>query len=157
MTNSATATKATLSQDLEAAEARIAELEAQIEELQRVELRTTVWINDRITTDSTRSGDPLVKFTGQKSVKNQDGGRIYGQYHNFVAYRDLADRFHELAAAGEKLVIITAFESPWTNGSRKSDWVVTSITPFERPEAGQAPETSEAPFSGDPTDEEISF
>ena len=141
---------------LEAAEARIAELQARIEQLERVELHTTVWINDRITTDSTRGGDPLVKFSGQKSVKGQDGSRIYGQYHNFVAYRGLAERFHDLIGAGEKLVTITAFESPWTNGSRKSDWVVTSITPFERPEAGPAAEAAE-PFSQDPTLEEVAF
>lgn len=152
-----TATTTKANPALEAAEARITELSARIEELERTELRTTVWINDRVTSDSTKGGDPLVKFSGQKSVKNQDGNRIYGQYHNFVAYRELAERFHELAAAGEKLVTITAFESPWTNGSRKSDWVVTSITPFERPEAAPAAEPGEAPFSGGPTEEEVAF
>jgi hypothetical protein len=150
----ATATKTNPA--LEAAEARIVELEARIEELQRVELSTTVWINDRITADKTKAGDPLVKFSAQKSVKNQDGGRVYGQYHNFVAYGPMAELFHELAAAGEKLVNITAFESPWSNGARKSDWVVTSITPFKRPEAGPAAEAAE-PFSQDPTEEEILF
>jgi len=155
MTN-ATITKATLTSDLEVAEARISELEATIEQLQQMEVRTTVWINDRVTTDTTRSGKTVVKFSGQKSVKTQDGGRVYGAYWNFVAYGDMADRFAELAAAGEKLVTITAFESPWTNGARKSDFVVLSLTPFERPEAGPAVQAAE-PFSQDPTDEEISF
>ena len=68
----------------------------------------------------------------------------------------MADRFAELAAAGEKLVTITAFESPWTNGARKSDFVVLSLTPFERPEAGPAVQAAE-PFSQDPTDEEVMF
>mgnify|MGYP001809533707 CR=1 FL=1 len=152
-----TATTTKANPALEAAEARITELSARIEELERTELRTTVWINDRITTDRTKSDKLVVKFSGQKSVKNADGGRVYGQYHNFVAYGDMAETFQQLNEAGEKLVVITAFESPWTNGARKSDWVVTSITPFERPEPGQAAEPGEAPFSGGPTEEEIAF
>ena len=152
---STTATKANPA--LEAAEAQITELQARIEGLERVEVRTTVWINDRVTTDRTKSDKLVVKFSGQKSVKNQNGDRVYGSYWNFVAYGDMAEAFQALADAGEKLVTIEAFESPWTNGARKSDFVVKSITPFERPEAGQAPETGEAPFSGGPTDEEVSF
>ena len=151
MTN-ATATKATLA----TAEARIAELEATIEQLQSYEVCTTVWINERITVDKTKGGSPLVRFSGQKSVKNQDGSRVYGSYWNFVAYGDMADAFHVLAAAGEKLVTITAFESPWSNGVRKSDFVVQSITPFERPEAGPAAEAAE-PFSQEPSDEEAPY
>ncbi len=161
---SSTTTKATLSSDLEAAEARvielearIIELEARIEDLQRVELSTTVWINDRITSDTTRGGDPLVKFSGQKSVKAADSGRVYGQYHNFVAYRDMADTFNQLHAAGEKLVTITAFESPWSNGARRSDWVVTSITPFVRPEAAPASEPGPAENYGDTHGDDIPF
>jgi hypothetical protein len=157
MTNSATATKATLASDLEAAEARIAELEDRIAELDRTELSTTLWVNDRITNDRTKSGSPLVKFSAQKSVKTQDGARVYGQYHNFVAYGDMAELFAELNAAGEKLLRITAFESPWSNGARKSDWVVTGLTPFERPEPAPAGAAAAAPFSGEPTDEDVPF
>lgn len=142
---------------LEAAETRIIELEARIEELERVELRTTVWINDRITHDVTKGDKPLVKFSGQKSVKAADGSRHYGQYHNFVAYGEMAELFNELNAAGEKLVHITAFESPWSNGARKSDWVVLSIAPFVRPEAAPGGEEGAAPFSQEPSDEEVPF
>ena len=159
MTN-ATATKATLASDLESAEARIAELEARIAELDRAELSTTLWANDRVTTDRTRGDKLVVKFSAQKSVKTQDGARVYGQYHNFVAYGDMAEIFQELNAAGEKLLKITAFESPWSNGARKSDWVVTSLAPFERPEQAPADEAATAPaapFSGEPTDEEVPF
>jgi hypothetical protein len=156
MTN-ATATKATLASDLEAAEARIAELEDRIAELDRTELSTTLWVNDRITNDRTKSGSPSVKFSAQKSVKTDGGGRVYGQYHNFVAYGDMAELFAELNAAGEKLLRITAFESPWSNGARKSDWVVTSLTPFERPEPTPASAATAAPFSQEPTDEEVPF
>jgi len=142
---------------LEAAEARITGLEARIKELKRIELSTTVWVNDRITTDRTRSDKLKVTFSGQKSVKTADGGRVYGQYHNFVAYGEMAEHFQALIGAGERLLHITAFESPWTNGARKSDWVVISIAPFERPEAGQTGEGAAAPYSQDPSDEEVSF
>ena len=157
---STTVTKATLSSDLEAAEARIAELELRLAERDRIELSTTLWVNDRITNDRTKSGSPLVKFSAQKSVKTQDGGRVYGQYHNFVCYGETADLFSELNAAGEKLLRITAFESPWSNGARKSDWVVTSLAPFERPEQAPSDEAATAPaapFSGEPTDEGVPF
>ncbi len=142
-----------------ALEARVAELEAQVTEIQSCELRTTCWVNDRITTDTTRSGKAVVKFTGQKSVKNADGSRVYGQYHGFVAYGDMADRFAELTAAGEKLMTITAFESPWSNGARRSDWVVTSITPFVRPEAATAPASEPGPAEnyGDAHGDDIPF
>lgn len=137
-------------------EATISELQATIAEQQSCELRTTMWVNDRIVCDTTKAGKAIVKFSAQKSVKTADGGRVYGAYMNFVCYGEMADRFHELAAAGEKLIAITAFESPWTNGARKSDWVVLSLTPFARPEAAPAAEAAE-PFSGDPTDEEVAF
>jgi hypothetical protein len=139
-----------------ALEARVLELETQIEELRSCELRTTVWINDKIEVDKTKGGKPSVKFTGQKSVKSADGKRIYGMYHRFVCYGEMAELFHQLRANNEALVTITAFESPWSNGTRQSDWVVTSITPFERPEAGPAAEAAE-PFSQEPTDEEVAF
>jgi hypothetical protein len=139
-----------------ALEARITELEAQIETLQSCELRTTVWINDRVETGKTQSDKPYAKFSAQKSVKTSTGKRVYGQYHNFIAYGEMADLFISLRANDEALMTITAFESPWTNGSRKSDWVVTSITPFERPEAGPADEAAEA-SSQEPTDEEVAF
>ena len=139
-----------------ALEARITELETQVETLQSCELRTTVWINDRVETGKTSEKKPYAKFSAQKSVKTQVGKRVYGQYHNFVAYGELCEAFLDLRAAGEALVTITAFESPWSNGARKSDWVVTSITPFERPEAG-APASPEAPFADDDSDEEVAF
>jgi hypothetical protein len=150
-------TKATLSSDLEAAEARIAELEARLETAERAEVNTTVWVNDRVTSDLTRSGKLVLKFSGQKSAKLQDGSRVYGAYWNFVAYGELAERFQELNAASEKLLRITAFESPWTNGARKSDFVVTSLTPFERSEPASAGDAPATPFSGEPTDEEVPF
>jgi hypothetical protein len=137
-----------------ALEARVLELETQVEDLRSCELRTTVWINDRVETGKTQGGKPYAKFSGQKSVKTADGKRVYGCYHNFVAYGDMADAFINLRAQDRNLLTITAFESPWSNGARKSDWVVTSITPFERPEAGPATEAGE-PFSQEPTDEEV--
>jgi hypothetical protein len=153
--STATATAAKTSAAKAAAD-RIAELEAQVAELQSCELRTTVWINDKIETGKTQSGKPYAKFSGQKSVKNADGKRIYGQYHNFVCYGDMADAFATLRADEQNLLTITAFESPWSNGTRKSDWVVTSIQAFERPEAGPAAEAAE-PFSQEPSSEEIQF
>lgn len=139
-----------------ALEARIAELEAQIAELQSCEVRTTVWVNDRITSGTTKGNKPYVKFSAQKSVKSQDGTRTYGAYWPCVIYGDLADQFMALRADGQNLLTITAFESPWANNARKSDFVVTSITPFERPEAGPAAEAAE-PFSQEPTREEVAF
>jgi hypothetical protein len=142
--------------DVAALEARIAELSERVTELQSCELRTTVWINDRVETGKTQGNKPYAKFSGQKSVKTANGSRVYGCYHNFVAYGDMADTFVDLRARNEALLTITAFESPWSNGARKSDWVVTSITPFERPEAGPAAEAAE-PFSQEPTSEEVRF
>jgi hypothetical protein len=152
-----TTTKVALSNELEIFQARVASLEDQISTMEQCEVRTTVWINDRITTDTTRSGKNLVKFSGQKSARNQDGTRVYGAYWNFVAYGDMADRFAELAADNQKLVTITAFESPWTNGARKSDFVVLSITPFARPEAAPASEPGPAEDYGDAHGDDIPF
>jgi len=152
-----TTTKAALSNELEIFQARVASLEDQISTMEQCEVRTTVWINDRITTDTTRSGKNLVRFSGQKSARNQDGTRVYGAYWNFVAYGDMADRFAELAADNQKLVTITAFESPWTNGARKSDFVVLSITPFARPEAAPASESGPAENYGDTHGDDIPF
>lgn len=130
-------------------EARITELEAALKEANKYEMKSTLWLNDLVTTDRTKSDRLVVKFSAQKGVKHTDGSRIYGASWNFVAYGDTAERFQELTAAGERLVTITAFESPWSNGARKSDWVVLSITPYKRPELGDA--TATAPFSFEPT------
>jgi hypothetical protein len=147
---------ATAKTNAAALEARIAELEAQLQEIQSSEVRVTVWVNDRITSGTTKSGKPYVKFSAQKSVKNADGTRTYGAYWPFVAYGDLADQFNALRANEQNLLTIAAFESPWANNARKSDFVVTSIQAFERPEAPAPGEQSE-PFSGEPTDEEVAF
>ncbi len=130
-------------------EAHITELEAALKEANKYEMKSTLWLSDLVTTGRTKSDRLVVKFSAQKGVKNADGCRIYGAYWNFVAYGDTAERFQELTAAGERLVTITAFESPWTNGARKSDFVVLSITPYKRPELGEA--TAAAPFSFEPT------
>jgi hypothetical protein len=51
-----------------------------------------------------------------------------------------------------KLVDITAFESPWGNNTRRSDWVITSIIPRERMiQAAASEPPTEDPASGDVT------
>jgi hypothetical protein len=139
---------------LAAAEARIAELEATVKHLKSCELSTTIWVNDKTTTDVTKGGKPVVKFSGQKSAKTQDGGRVYGCYHGFVAYGEMADRFQELASAGVRLMAITAFESPWTNGARRSDWVVLSLKAYEKAERCEQ-EAIAALLASDPIDDPL--
>jgi hypothetical protein len=142
--------------DLETANAalqdRIDQLEAALaatgaDDTQRDELSQTLWIGDRYTPGKTRAGKPKVNFSAQKSVTDQGGQRHYGPYRSFVAYGDLATTAIGILQGDDHLVDITAFESPWTDRSRRSDWVITSIAVRPRKEA--EPETtddSEVPF-----------
>jgi hypothetical protein len=151
------ASAAATAAELEALTSRVAELEAALEAAQSTELRTTVWLSGEYRVGTTSANKTKVAFSCQKSIKTQAGSRAYGQYHNFVAYGEMADEAMALFAAGEKLFTITAFESPWSNNSKRSDWVVTSITAFARPEQQPEAPLPGAPFAEGPTDEEIPF
>jgi hypothetical protein len=154
--------------DLEAAnlvlKQRIETLEATLaatgddDDAQRDELSQTLWLRDRYTPDKTRDGQPKITFGAQKSVRNQDGTRTYGPYKTFVAYAKNVDidQVRAILDGDDRLVEITAFESPWKDreGYKHSDWVVTSMTIRPRTVAAAAPES----FEGQPeSDEEIPF
>lgn len=169
-TKSATATTATAAQldaeYLKQVEAENSELREQLaaanEELERlglVELRTRVWINDRMTTETTRSNSFKLSFSGQKSKKLENGSRVYGQYHNFVAFGETAEALHALLTSGEQLLQIEAFESPWSNNAKRSDWVVKTFAPVERqqPAADGGSVTAKVPFSQEPSLEKQQF
>lgn len=143
---------------------KIQELENQIADLQAQldngsELSQTLWLNDRFDSDRTRSGKRRVRFSAQKSTVSDDGARAYGAYKNFVAYGELAEHIIRIIQSTENLVHITAFESPWSDNSKRSDWVVKSLTVIPRLDDRPAPDLSEqpAPFAGEPTDEEVPF
>lgn len=122
------------------------------------ELRQRLWLNDRYTAGFTRtSGNSFVRFTAQKSSRRQDNSRIYGEYRNFVAYGEMTAHVLEILSGQDRLVDIEAWESPYLDGSRKSRWVITAITPVERTEPAAPMQPALPPFSGEPTDEEFPF
>jgi len=116
--------------------ARIAELEAQLgnipDPLQADELQQTLWLSGRYSCGRTASNRLKLTFTAQKGARNRDNARVYGAIREFVAYSDVAEHALSVLSSGNNLVDITAFESPWSNNSKRSDWVLTSITPRER-------------------------
>lgn len=148
-------------QKIQALEAQVTELQGRLENSD--ELNQILWLNDRYSfARTTTSNKQLVRFSAQKSSQRQDGsGRAYGPYKNFVAYdEDLVAAVTEILQSNDKLVRITAFESPWLDNSKRSDWVVTSITVIPR----VAPEQQHAggyaqpnPYSGEPSSEEAPF
>jgi hypothetical protein len=145
--------------------AKIADLEQQITALQtrleqRDELSQVLWLNDRYTVARTQGDRLKVRFSAQKSVLRGEH-RSYGEYRNFVAYGELAETIIPMLQSTERLARISAFESPWSDNSKRSDWVVTELTVIPRvePAASEEPAATEqpVPFTQDPTDEEVPF
>ncbi len=147
------------SQLIHSLQSQIAELQAQAEN--RDELSQILWLNDRYSFARTQStGKQLVRFSAQKSTQKQDGTRSYGPYKNFVCYNEeLVEQITEILQSNDRLVRINGFESPWTDNSKRSDWVVTAISVIPRvaPENEAPAQGQQAPFSADPTDEEVPF
>lgn len=136
-------------------------LEAPAEEPQRDELQQRLWIDEAsVVRDHTKSGKRRLTFRAQKSsLDKQSGRRVYGANRSFVALGDLATTVHELLLTGDRLFDLTAWESPWLNGSRRSDWMLTSIHPVERkpePEAEADAEPAD-PWNADDVEAELPY
>lgn len=146
--------------------AKIADLEQQIADLQarleqRDELSQVLWLDNEYKGGRTKTGRSKVSFSAQKSVLRGDV-RNYGAYKNFVAYGELADAIIPLLQSNERLARISAFESPYSDNSKRSEWVVTEITVIPRvePATGEehaAPDHLHTPFDQEPTNEEVPF
>ena len=145
--------------------AKIVELEQQVADLQarleqRDELSQVVWLNDRYTVARTQAGKTAIRFSAQKSVLRGES-RSYGAYKNFVAYGEMAESIIPLLQSTERLARISAFESPWSDNSKRSDWVVTELTIIPRVEPAHSEEPAapeqRVPFAQEPTDSEVPF
>lgn len=158
-TKTAARPAANQAQLIESLQQQITALQEQLEN--RDELSQILWLNDRYSFDVTQSGKRRVRFSAQKSTQKSDGSRAYGAYKNFVCYNeDLIGEITEVLQSNDRLVRINAFESPWTDNSKRSDFVVTAISVIPRvspePEAA-ASQPQPAPFSAAPADEEVPF
>lgn len=121
------------------------------------ELRQRLWLNDRYSFSTTRNtGNKSIRFSAQKSVRKQDGSRAYGEYRNFVAYGEDADVVQEIFSQEDRLVDIEAFESPYQDGSKRSEWVIVKIALVPREEPA-APVQHALPFAQEPSGEKVPF
>lgn len=115
-----------------------------------------LWISDRYEIGKTQAGGLKVSFSGQVSARENDGSRSYGAYKNLVAYNENAAAAKAILEGLDRLVEITAFEKPWSNNSKRSDWVILSIAPVERVAQSEAVLANE-PYPAEPTSEEVPF
>lgn len=159
----ATATKAQLEAALEAAQARISELEAKASEQQpqaaQPHLSQVLWLQRKPLTpvgddgrgniSYTKGGTLTVRFGAQYArLDRQSGRRVFGPWRFFTAYGDMASAIISFMAGSDRLVAIEAYEEPWASASdpnaRQSDWVVRGFTPVGRG-AGNPPELPATP------------
>lgn len=148
-----TQTKAALAQALEAATARIAELEAalaaQAEQQQPTvaHMDQVLWIQRKPLAERTpdgkgnigytKTGVLTVRFAAQyASLDKRSGTRTFGAWKFFTAYGEVAQQVIDLMRGEDRLARIQAYEEPWSNpqdpNSRNSDWVVRGLTPIRR-------------------------
>lgn len=129
---------------------------AEVSETYGNRLVQILWISDRYEIGKTQGGGLKVSFTGQVSAKNQDAIRVYGAYKNLIAYGEQADAAKAILEGEDRLVEIQAFEKPWSNNAKRSDWVILSISPVERTQPAAAPlgEAVTAEEAYDPGSEE---
>jgi hypothetical protein len=91
-----------------------------------------LWINGSFTTGQTRASGLKLSFSGQySSLDKQSGRRNYGGYKNFVAYGAAAEAARAIYEGKTRLVNVEAFERPWSDNSKKSEWVILSITAYD--------------------------
>lgn len=152
----ATATKASIQAELLATQAELAVLREQVaaasEQTRSDELRQSLWLRplgDRQGRSvHPNTGKVSFKFTANLARYDKRAAKyVYGPDKVFIAYNngygDLADKLVEIYASDERLVTISAFEVPWSDGSYRSDWTVTSIEVKPR---SQAPVQSHQPL-----------
>ena len=152
--------------ELEAAKARITELESSGEQLNQ-----TLWLQRTPPKGSrqgfTPNGTAFIKFGAQYGYLNKKtNSRLFGGMKFFTAYGELAETIGELFNTDDRLVRITAYERPWhgtTAGpegpvsTRNTEWIVVSFQPVARLDSPAPMSEPEAPFSGEPTSEEVPF
>lgn len=172
MANTSSLTKAALEQQLAAALERVSSLELELTNLhqeaaapeRRDHLEQVMWLQREAPADRdrgfTREGSLWLRCGAQyAAVDRQSGRRSFGAYKNLVAYGEVARALDEVFATETRLVAVTAYERPWTSsqeGPRRSDWVVTSVTPIART-APAAPSAPAPAYDGEPSSEEIPF
>lgn len=154
---------------LEAAQARISELE----EARQDQLSQVLWLQRTVPGGRRRgvtpNGTPFIQFGAQYGALNrQTGSRTFGAWKNFVAYGEAAEAIGSFFDGGtDRLCRIGAYERPWhgevqgpdgPTTTRNTEWVVTTFEPIARLDSPAAPvREPEAPFSGEPTSEEVPF
>lgn len=172
----ATLTKAEILAQLEAAQARVSELEAaQAPEERRDQLVQRVWLQRQAPSNVegrpavrgyTREGDLWLTFGAQYASRDtQSGQRYYGAFKNLVAFGDIAEAAQAIFESGDRLVEIRAYERPVRHdgpGARRSEWVLTSIQPLrtapaQAPEAPAEQPVEPAGYPEEPSSEEVPF
>lgn len=159
--------------ELEAAKARIAELESGEQLNQGLWLQKTppetldsrakeqgTWEANKAKRGVTANGTSYIKFGAQYgSLNKKTGSRSFGAWKNFVAYGLLADEINEFFRTEDRLVRIGAYERPWhgNDGTRNTEWVVVSFQPIARLDATTPVSEPEVPFSAEPTAAEVAF
>lgn len=159
-------TKASLAEALEAATARIEQLEAQLAEQPQApipaHLDQILWLQRKALTQIgpdgkgnigyTDGGTLLVRFGAQyASLDRQSGQRIFGAWKFFTAYGDVAQAVINFMAGTDRLCRIQAYEQPYASNNdpnaRQSEWVVRGLTPIGRGAGNppEAPATAPAP------------
>lgn len=154
--------------ELDAAKARIAELEQQA--VPAEQLNQVLWLQKnppggkRI--GRTADNTSFINFGAQYSYLNKKtNSRVFGAWKNFVAYGPLAEEIGEFFSTEDRLVRITAYERPWhgtvagadgPTTTRNSEWIVVSFDPIARLDATAPASEPVVPFS-EPTSEEVPF
>jgi len=156
-------TKAQLTEALDAAKARIAELEAAAQApapaAAAPHLSQVLWLQRKPLTEAgpdgrgnisyTRTGVLVVRFGAQyASLDRKSGQRIFGPWRFFTAYGEVASAIIRFMAGEDRLAVIEAYEEPWASSvdpsARQSDWVVRGFSPITRG-AGTPAERQPAP------------
>jgi|688.fasta_scaffold05431_39 hypothetical protein len=152
--------------ELEAAKARITELESSGEQLNQI-----LWLQKTPPKGSRRGftdgGTPFIEFGAQFATFNKKtNSRVFGARKFFTAYGELAETIGEFFNTDDRLVRITAYERPWHGtvagpegpvSTRNTEWIVVSFQSVARLDNPAPMSEPEAPFSGEPTSEEVPF
>ena len=167
---------AELQQALAAAQARIDELEAQLDaqagadpDERRDQLQQTVWLQreapsfERKNLRWSADGQTLLMRIGAQyaTLDRRSGQRLYGERRWFTAIGEVAEQLRDLYASSDsRLVRIGAYERPQppaADGTRRSEWILASVEPLARTPQVPAPAPAPAAFNQEPSEEEVPF
>ena len=167
-------TKAQLTEALEAAKARISELEAAAQTptpaATAPHLSQVLWLQRKALVEAgpdgrgnisyTRGGVLVVRFGAQyASLDRKSGQRVFGPWKFFSAYGEMASAIVSFMQGDDRLALVEAYEEPWASSAdtnaRNSDWTVRGFQPIGRgagnPPMPQArPEAAPAPAAAAP-------